>query len=205
MAKYYYLSPENSPVGPVEINQLTLCGVGPDSLVWCEGMADWVAAGSVPEIMQAWKTPGPATVPLNGVPYTPSDVHAQPSPAPQQQPFNPAPQQSSPAPQQQNPAPEPGLIPEPPQPLTGKAIALIVVGVCCTGIIGTIFGILALVYSNQAQTYYKMGQYSQAQSSDHQAHSMLKIGTWVSIGLAVLGFIIGFLYIFLVVGSALLS
>lgn len=49
----YYLATENNPLGPFSLEQLKLRGVAPDVMVWCDGMADWQRADSLPELAEA--------------------------------------------------------------------------------------------------------------------------------------------------------
>lgn len=46
----YYVFINNQQQGPVEESQLLSLGVTRDTLVWHEGMSEWVAAGSLPEL-----------------------------------------------------------------------------------------------------------------------------------------------------------
>lgn len=44
--KYYYVK-DGQPAGPVEESELIGLGVNSDTLVWCNGMAEWTKAGKV--------------------------------------------------------------------------------------------------------------------------------------------------------------
>ena len=46
----YYFANKNVQQGPFELNQLLEKGLRPDSLVWTDGMKDWVRADSVPDV-----------------------------------------------------------------------------------------------------------------------------------------------------------
>lgn len=46
----YYLANDGTQAGPYELADLLSKGLKPDSLVWTEGMADWQAAATVPEV-----------------------------------------------------------------------------------------------------------------------------------------------------------
>jgi hypothetical protein len=50
MDLYYYLNGQNEQEGPVQENELLKHGVTKDTLVWKEGMNDWIAAGTTPEL-----------------------------------------------------------------------------------------------------------------------------------------------------------
>ena len=51
MKKYYYITPENEQRGPVEDYMLASCGVNSNTMVWTEGMANWMPAGQIPELV----------------------------------------------------------------------------------------------------------------------------------------------------------
>lgn len=66
MKNYYYVGPDRKSYGPVEANQLKNYGVTRDTLVWCEGMQDWTAAGKVIELSNLFAndTPVPPAPPV---------------------------------------------------------------------------------------------------------------------------------------------
>ena len=51
--RYYMLDRENRQVGPFTIDEMLRAGLTPDSLVWTEGMAQWMRASEVPLIAVA--------------------------------------------------------------------------------------------------------------------------------------------------------
>ena len=76
------------------------------------------------------------------------------------------------------------------------AIVALVLSVVCCNIISIVFGILALVKSNDVSKYMGMGQQEMALSASKSA----KIFSWVAIGLLVLGLIINVVFIMSVGG-----
>lgn len=46
----YYIVKEGQRVGPMEMAELGNFNITADTLVWHEGMADWAAAGTMPEL-----------------------------------------------------------------------------------------------------------------------------------------------------------
>ncbi len=70
MAQWYYGSSAGQH-GPVDENELRAMiasgGVGPQTLVWREGMSDWVPLQSVPEF--GLNQPVPYQAPYGGAPY----------------------------------------------------------------------------------------------------------------------------------------
>lgn len=52
MKQYYYVTEAGEQVGPVTMERLREAGIGRDTLVWCEGMADWAEAEQLPELAE---------------------------------------------------------------------------------------------------------------------------------------------------------
>lgn len=50
MAVYYYINSQGQQMPPVDIETLRNIGITPDTMVWCEGMPQWMRAGDVPEL-----------------------------------------------------------------------------------------------------------------------------------------------------------
>ena len=81
MKKYYYITPDHQQRGPVDASMLASCGVDSNTMVWTEGMANWMPAGQVPDLafyiytaQSASSTPPPFN---SGPDYPPYD---QPDP-----------------------------------------------------------------------------------------------------------------------------
>ena len=89
----YYLVKDGQRVGPLAIDQLTQYGLTPETLVWTDGMTDWVQASQIPEVA-ALLAPKPAPAPA---------PQPAPAPAPQPQYQAPQPQYQQPQPQYQQP------------------------------------------------------------------------------------------------------
>ena len=53
MSRYNYIDEELTVKGPVDVSQLPALGVTESTLVWKEGMKDWVPARTIPEIVDA--------------------------------------------------------------------------------------------------------------------------------------------------------
>lgn len=50
--EYYFIGKDGQQYGPFPAQDLLNYGINPQTPVWAEGMADWTAAGNVPEINQ---------------------------------------------------------------------------------------------------------------------------------------------------------
>ncbi len=55
----YWTIVNNVKVGPMNAAQLIAYGINPNSLVWCEGMAQWTQACRVPELMPYFRSTQP--------------------------------------------------------------------------------------------------------------------------------------------------
>ena len=66
MKKYYYITPENEQRGPVEDYMLASCGVNSNTMVWTEGMANWMPAGQIPELVFFINTASSSSTPADG-------------------------------------------------------------------------------------------------------------------------------------------
>lgn len=99
--KQFFIIQNNQNFGPMPANQLVQYGLGPDSLVWAEGMANWTPANQVPELAQ-FLTPAPPAAPVP--PAQPAHV----PPAAPAQPYQPAQQPYQQQPYQQQPYQAPG-------------------------------------------------------------------------------------------------
>ena len=56
MKDYFYIDSNNEQKGPISPLNFSIYNVTPDTLVWCEGMADWTRAGSVDELHDVFVT-----------------------------------------------------------------------------------------------------------------------------------------------------
>ena len=74
----YYIVKDGQRVGPMELSELANFSITADTLVWHEGMTDWAAAGTVPELAQL-VTPGvpPQAPNAPQAPYAPQQPNAR--------------------------------------------------------------------------------------------------------------------------------
>lgn len=166
----YYFASGNEQRGPYSLQELASLGLRPDTLVWCEGMANWQRADSVPELV--------ALIPV---------ADSAPSPAP--------PEVGTPQPAP--PAQTPGLQPLPqgtlayggyaaqPASQNGMAIASLVLGIVSTlsfcgfhvgAFLGLPCAILAIVFG-----FIAKGKANRQEGGGR--------------GMAIAGIILGFIYI----------
>lgn len=150
MNQYFYLDANNAQQGPISPIHFTRYGITPDTLVWCNGMADWTRAGSLPELRSYLAQGG-------------QSASSQTPPPPygtQQTAYGAQPGSSRPEPsaayaggstqQQMLPCPDTHM---------AKAILVTAFSFICCGVIGGITGIVAIVKASQVSNLYLRGDY----------------------------------------------
>lgn len=88
MKAFFYLNGDQR-VGPVNINELAAARINKETLVWCEGMADWKRAGDVYELQHLFQQQAPQPT------QTPQQQQPQQQQYNQQQPNYQQPQQQN--------------------------------------------------------------------------------------------------------------
>ena len=195
MKQYYYVDGNNQQQGPIDAAQLPAFGVTTKTLVWCEGMANWQAAGEIPELASffAAKQPEiPAQPQMQ--PGTPAQPQMQPQAQPQVQPqtmnINNFQQTQQPM-NTQPPFQQPNNQQMPPQPENYLVWAILVTILCCLP-----FGVASIIYSTKVSSLYAQGDYNGAVDASQKAKKFAMIG-----GIGGLVFIIVYV-IFMVIASA---
>ena len=98
--KQYFFVKDNQKMGPVPAGELLQNGVGPDTLVWTEGLPDWVPASGLIELQPLFAPAAPAQPAAPVAPQAPAAPQYQ-QPQPQyQQPQSQQPQYQQPQYQQ---------------------------------------------------------------------------------------------------------
>ena len=149
MEKYYYLTPQNEQMGPVDANQLVTLGVNANTLVWTQGMPQWAPAGQV-QGLKPFFAPAPAAAP------TPPSYAAQPSPQTAVY------VQNTPSGTSQPVMQKPG---------NNMVLAVLSTLFCCLPL-----GIVAIVYATKVDNLYYAGDYAGALSASKSARKWAIIG-----------------------------
>lgn len=68
MEKYFYLNPNNEQAGPVSPADFNRYGINENTMIWKQGMPNWMRAGQIPELSQYFSPVAPPP-PVNGNPY----------------------------------------------------------------------------------------------------------------------------------------
>lgn len=191
MKQYYYVDGNNQQQGPIDAAQLPAFGVTTKTLVWCEGMANWQAAGEIPELASffAAKQPEiPAQPQMQ--PGTPAQPQAQPQVQPQTMNINNFQQTQQPM-NTQPPFQQPNNQQMPPQPDNYLVWAILVTVLCCLPL-----GVASIIYSVKVGSLYAQGDYNGAVDASQKAKKFAMIG-----GIGGLVFIIIYI-IFMVIAGA---
>jgi len=191
MKQYYYVDGNNQQQGPIDAAQLPAFGVTTKTLVWCEGMANWQAAGEIPELASffAAKQPEiPAQPQMQ--PGTPAQPQAQPQVQPQTMNINNFQQTQQPM-NTQPPFQQPNNQQMPPQPDNYLVWAILVTVLCCLPL-----GVASIIYSVKVGSLYAQGDYNGAVDASQKAKKFAMIG-----GIGGLVFIIIYV-IFMVIAGA---
>lgn len=183
----YYIIVNGSQLGPYSREELSLQSITSETLVWHEGLPDWVKAHSVPELKELiaersfaspFKEP-PAPQPATP-PYPSSNPQGYPTANPYSQPM--AYRQVA------YPIPHTNWMP--------WAIIVTILSSCSC--IGLILGILAIVNASKANTFYDNGQQAEGDAANSTARTL----TIINIILLVIG-VIGYIIYFCIIASTM--
>ena len=175
MKQYYYVDGNNQQQGPIDAAQLPAFGVTTKTLVWCEGMANWQAAGEIPELASffAAKQPEIPAQPQmqQGTPAQPQmQPQAQPQVQPQTMNINNFQQTQQPM-NTQPPFQQPNNQQTPPQPANYLVWAILVTVLCCLPL-----GVASIIYSVKVGSLYAQGDYNGAVDASQKAKKFAMIG-----------------------------
>ncbi|MDE6410200.1 MAG: GYF domain-containing protein [Muribaculaceae bacterium] len=182
----YYIIVNGSQLGPYSKEELSLQGITAETLVWHEGLPEWVKANAVPELYDliAETNFGSAPKEYTSQPPVNPPYTANPQGYPQ---FNPY-AQPMPFRQAAYPIPHTNWMP--------WAIIVTILSSCSC--IGLILGILAIVNASKANTFYDNGQKAEGDSANSTARTL----TIINIVLLVLG-VIGYIIYFCIAAATI--
>lgn len=211
MNQYYYIDAQGVQKGPVYVNELMGCGVGPQTMVWCQGMANWARAVEVAELQAFFAAPRPdenATRPIgkpgfggHNQPYGQGFGQQQPygqqgqaygqqgqAYGQQGQPYG---QQGQAYGQQDNNfgrgAFGRGYNSSAPGPKPDNFMVWSILVTCCCCLIG---GIVAIVYSSKVNNLWARGQYDEAYQAANNAKTWCIVSAIIGVCVQVSGLIV---------------
>ena len=191
MKQYYYVDGNNQQQGPIDAAQLPAFGVTTKTLVWCEGMANWQAAGEIPELASFFAAKQPE-IPVQPQmqPGTPTQPQMQQQVQPQPMNINNFQQAQQPM-NTQPPFQQPNNQQMPPQPDNYLVWAILVTVLCCLP-----FGVASIIYSVKVGSLYAQGDYNGAVDASQKAKKFAMIG-----GIGGLVFIIVYVIFMIIAGA----
>lgn len=191
MKQYYYVDGNNQQQGPIDAAQLPSFGVTAKTLVWCEGMANWQAAGEIPELASLFAAKQPE-IPVQPQmqPGTPTQPQMQQQVQPQPMNINNFQQTQQPM-NTQPPFQQPNNQQMPPQPDNYLVWAILVTVLCCLP-----FGVASIIYSVKVGSLYAQGDYNGAVDASQKAKKFAMIG-----GIGGLVFIIVYVIFMIIAGA----
>lgn len=158
----YYLAVGTMPEGPYTPAELLNHGLKLDSLVWAEGMPEWIQAGKIPELAElvfardSGPCPPPLAGPVSGMaptfPASSAGCGAAPQPQTRPQPVCPDPYYNGPCPK------------------TWLVESILTTLLCCLP-----FGIVGIINASRVQSLWEQGFHDQALKASKAA------GTWVAV------------------------
>lgn len=191
MKQYYYVDGNNQQQGPIDAAQLPSFGVTTKTLVWCEGMANWQAAGEIPELASLFAAKQPE-IPVQPQmqPGTPTQPQMQQQVQPQPMNINNFQQAQQPM-NTQPPFQQPNNQQMPPQPENYLVWAILVTVLCCLPL-----GVASIIYSVKVGSLYAQGDYNGAVDASQKAKKFAMIG-----GIGGLVFIIVYVIFMIIAGA----
>ena len=66
MDGYFYLNSNNEKAGPVVPTEFDRYGINENTMIWKEGMSNWIKAGQIPELSQYFRLSPPPPPPVSG-------------------------------------------------------------------------------------------------------------------------------------------
>lgn len=182
MMKYWIIVDERA-AGPFSAQQLLDSGLMPDTLVWCEGLTDWVRADSVSELAEGLQlrdvAPAqpeqskPEEQPMaEGCQIPQPQVLVDPYQWPRPNVERPTEQYAQQPQNQTSSAPQPEMEPCPPSYVVWAILATLF---CCT-----IVGIPAIIFASMTKSAYYRGDMAKAKVYSERAQ-------WFIIAAIVLG------------------
>lgn len=186
----YYIAENGQPAGPFEPSELMAHGLTVNSLVWGEGMPNWVSASQVPELVAM----------INGTPFNPGGIDPQMPQMPpmggevqlpQVPPFGgQQPTQPTPYGTPNQPYAPPQYGPSTNQPsnqvmpktwLTEAVLATVLSFLCLCNIIAAIPGGIAIFKANSVKTKYMQGDIQGANAASASAKKWVIIAVIVMV------------------------
>lgn len=173
MNRYFYIDSEGKQKGTFTVDELRNEPIRKDTLVWTQGMSEWMRAADVVEVQPIFQATASGH-PESGGPTQP------------EVPYQTAHQASV---AQDKPAmPKSWMV---------ESILVTILPFILCGNVLCLLGIVAIVNASKVESLYHQGLYAQANDASANAGRWTKITLWIAIGaivLAVIGIILAVLF-----------
>lgn len=158
MNRYFYIDHEGKQKGTFSTEELKNEPITRDTLVWTQGMSEWIQAENVPELQYLFSL-------QTGAVQTENVLQAQPIVSASNQVSH--------------------NQPMPKTYMTETILATILPFFLC-GNLFSLLGIIGIVNASKVEPLYLRGAYAESQEASRQAGRWVKIAVWIAIGGVVL-------------------
>jgi len=172
MNRYFYIDAEGKQKGTFSPDELIHENVKRETLVWTQGMDQWMRAGEVAELNYIFS----------------ETFMAQRAAQPQAQYTHPVMSQTTAT---QQPMPKTWLV--------ESILVTILPFILCSSFL-SLLGIIGIVYAAQVESFFNRGDYSASAESSRAAERWTKIAMWIAIGWILL-IIVTIILVLVFVGS----
>ena len=150
MDKYFFLNSKNEQSGPVSPTEFGVYGITASTMVWKQGMQNWMQAGQIPELSQYISSSLPPTPPTppsyGGSAYSGRSNMSGNYGG--------------------------GGINKPLKPSSHMVWAILTTLFCCLPV-----GVYSIVLSSKVDSLYNMGDYAGAQEKSNEARNWILVGS----------------------------
>lgn len=171
MERFFYLNSNNEQAGPISPTEFDRYGVNESSMIWKQGMPNWMRAGQIPELLP-YLRPSTPPPPVGGNRYKNNSYHSGgnvPSGDYGRNGFNNGSQY------------------KPMKPDNNMIWAILSTVLCCLP-----FGIYAIIQASKVNGLYNSGNYAEAQAMADSAKK------WAGVG-AIIGLVGSVIYALLLI------
>ncbi len=173
MNRYFYIDSEGKQKGTFTVDELRNEPIRKDTLVWTQGMSEWLRAADVVEIQPIFQ------VAASGHPEFGSSTQPE------------VPYQTA---HQASVAQDKPIMPK---SWMVESILVTVLPFILCGNVFSLLGIVAIVNASKVESLYHQGLFAQAQDASANAGRWTKITLWIAIGaivLAIIGIILAVIF-----------
>lgn len=167
----YYIIDKGEQKGPLTREELKSNGLHKHSYVWREGLIEWEMASNLPELNDLFVATPPPMEQTEYVNYRPYYIEEEKE--------------------------RPTEIPH--KNYIAQAIICTVLNVLCSGMLGAIPAVVAIIMASNANTFYALGEKEKGDIANSKAR------TWLTVGYVILGVCILLSIIFIILYAGFIA